>query len=324
MEWGIGTKMTRSKLISGLKPVLFTLPAMVPFVLFWLAPLLYVLYLSFTEWDFMSPEKTFVGLQNYIDLLSNPAFYQALRVTVLFCAGSVLPIILLGLGLALLMNHKTTPRSGALASRFTQVLRGGPTFNLKGSALYQVLLFSPWVTPTVAVSIVWSWIYEPDVGLANTVLGFFGLEPIGWLQDPKWALIGVLLVTIWKSVGWAMIFYLVALRNVPSDLLEAGELDGASPVQKFLRITLPLISPTTLFLFVVQLISALQAYDQINVLTQGGPSGSTRTLLYLYYQSAFESFQIGEASTVAVVLVFLCMLLSVFSFSISKRTTHYQ
>lgn len=301
MEWGIGTKMTRSKLISGLKPVLFTLPAMVPFALFWLAPLLYVLYLSFTEWDFMSPEKTFVGLQNYTDLLSNPAFYKALKVTVLFCAGSVLPIILLGLGLALLMNRK-----------------------LKGSALYQVLLFSPWVTPTVAVSIVWSWIYEPDVGLANTVLGFFGIEPIGWLQDPKWALIGVLLVTIWKSVGWAMIFYLVALRNVPSDLLEAGELDGASPVQKFLRITPLLISPTTLFLFVVQLISALQAYDQINVLTQGGPSGSTRTLLYLYYQSAFESFQIGEASTVAVVLVFLCMLLSVFSFSISKRTTHYQ
>ncbi len=301
MEWGIRTKMTRSKLISGLKPVLFTLPAMVPFVVFWLAPLLYVLYLSFTEWDFMSPEKTFVGLQNYTDLLSNPAFYKALRVTLLFCAGSVLPVILIGLGLALLMNRK-----------------------LKGSALYQVLLFSPWVTPTVAVSIIWSWIYEPEVGLANTVLDFLGLDKIGWLQDPKWALIGVLLVTIWKSVGWAMIFYLVALRNVPSDLLEAGELDGANAVQKFIRITLPLISPTTLFLFVVQLIQALQAYDQINVLTQGGPSGSTRTLLYLYYQSAFESFQIGEASTVAVVLVFICMLLSVFSLSISKRTTHYQ
>ncbi|WP_228745155.1 carbohydrate ABC transporter permease [Paenibacillus sp. S150] len=293
--------MTRSKVISGLKPVLFTLPAMVPFVLFWLAPLLYVLYLSFTEWDFMSPEKTFVGLQNYTDLYSNPAFYKALRVTLLFCAGSVLPTILLGLGLALLMNRK-----------------------LRGSALYQVLLFSPWVTPTVAVSIVWSWIYEPDVGLANTVLEFLGIDKIGWLQDPKWALAGVLLVTIWKSVGWAMIFYLVALRNVPSDLLEAGELDGASAAQKFLRITLPLISPTTLFLFVVQIIQALQAYDQINVLTQGGPSGSTRTLLYLYYQSAFESFQIGEASTVAVVLVFICMLLSVLSFSVSKRTTHYQ
>lgn len=104
----------------------------------------------------------------------------------------------------------------------------------------------------------------------------------------------------------------------------SGELDGASPVQKFLRITWPLISPTTLFLFVVQLVSALQAYDQINVLTQGGPSGSTRTLLYLYYQSAFESFQIGEASSVAVVLVLICMLLSVLSFGISKRTTHYQ
>ncbi|ULO10635.1 sugar ABC transporter permease [Paenibacillus sp. 19GGS1-52] len=301
MEWGIQEKMTRSKFIGGLKPVLFTLPAMIPFVVFWLAPLLYVFYLSFTEWDFMSPEKTFVGLTNYVDLFSNQAFYKALRVTVLFCAGSVLPVILIGLGLALLMNSK-----------------------LKGAALYQVLLFSPWVTPTVAVSIVWSWIYEPDVGLANTVLSFLGLEKIGWLHDPNWALVGVLIVTIWKSVGWAMIFYLVALRNVPTDLLEAAGLDGASPFYKFIRITLPLISPTTLFLFIVQIIGALQAYDQINVLTQGGPSGSTRTLLYMYYQSAFESFQIGEASTVAMVLVFICMLLSVISLGVSKRTTHYQ
>jgi len=292
--------MTRSKFISGLKPVLFTLPAMIPFVVFWLAPLLYVFYLSFTEWDFMSPEKTFVGLNNYNDLFHNPAFYKALKVTVLFCAGSVLPVILIGLGLALLMSSK-----------------------LKGSTFYQALLFSPWVTPTVAISIVWSWIYEPDMGLANTVLNFLGLEKIGWLHDPKWALVGVLIVTIWKSVGWAMIFYLVALRNVPADLLEAADLDGATPVQKFIRITMPLISPTTLFLFVVQMIQALQAYDQINVLTQGGPSGSTRTLLYMYYQSAFESFQIGEASTVAMVLVFMCMLLSLFSLGVSNRSTHY-
>lgn len=298
---GYTEKMTRSKLISGLVPVLFTLPAMIPFVVFWLAPLLYVFYLSFTEWDFMSPEKAFVGLENYLDLVSNPAFYKALKVTVMFCAGSVLPIIMIGLGLALLMNSK-----------------------LKGSAFYQVLLFSPWVTPTVAVSIVWSWIYEPDVGLANTVLSFLGLTGIGWLQDPNWALVGVLIVTIWKSVGWAMIFYLVALRNVPSDLLEAAELDGANSYHKFIRVTLPLISPTTLFLFIVQIIGALQAYDQINVLTQGGPSGSTRTLLYMYYQSAFESFQIGEASAVAMVLVFICMLLSVLSLEVSKRTTHYQ
>lgn len=292
--------MNRSKIIGGLKPVLFTLPAMIPFTVFWLGPLLYVFYLSFTEWDFMSPEKTFVGLDNYISLLKDPAFYKALKVTVLFCAGSVIPVIVLGLGLAALMNTK-----------------------LKGSTVYQVLLFSPWVTPTVAVSIVWSWIFEPEIGLANTVLGFLGIDKLGWMQDPKWALAGVLIVTIWKSIGWAMIFYLVALRNVPSDLMEAAELDGASPFRKFMQITLPLISPTTLFLFVVQLIQSLQAYDQINVLTQGGPSGSTRTLLYMYYQSAFESFQIGEASTVAMVLVFICMLLSLLSLTISRRTTHY-
>lgn len=293
-------EMTRSKFISDWKPILFTLPAMIPFVVFWLAPLLYVFYLSFTEWDFMSPEKIFVGLENYINLLTNPAFYQALKVTVLFCLGSVLPIIVIGLGLALLMNGK-----------------------MKGSTFYQILLFSPWVTPTVAVSIVWSFIFEPDVGLANAALSFLGLDKIGWLQDPQWALVVVLIVTIWKSVGWAMIFYLVALRNVPSDQLEAAELDGANPVQKFLRITWPLISPTTLFLFIVQIVQALQAYDQINVLTQGGPAGSTRTLLYLYYQSAFESYQIGEASTIAMVLVFICMLLSLLSLRISKQTTHY-
>ncbi|WP_372661545.1 carbohydrate ABC transporter permease [Cohnella sp.] len=283
-----------------LKAILFTLPAMFPLTVFWFAPLAYVIYLSFTEWDFMSPDKVFVGLSNYVELFENPAFYEALRVTALFCIGSVLPVVAAGLLLALLLNRK-----------------------MQGGAVYRTFMFSPWVTPTVAVSIVWSWIYEPDVGLANSVLRIFGIEGIGWLQDPDWALVGVLLVTIWKSAGWSMIFYLVAIRNVPSDLLEAAELDGASHWRKFFHVTLPLISPTTFFLVVVQLIQALQAYDQINVLTQGGPSGSTRTILYLYYQSAFESFNIGEASSVAIVLILGCVLLSIVSFAVGRRTVHY-
>ncbi|MEX2104783.1 MAG: sugar ABC transporter permease, partial [Bacilli bacterium] len=189
--------------------------------------------------------------------------------------------------------------------------------------IYRTLMFSPWVTATVGVSMVWSWIYEPDVGLANSVLRIFGVDGIGWLHDPDWALVGVLLVTIWKSAGWSMIFYLVAIRNVPSDLLEAADLDGANSWRKFIHVTIPMISPTTFFLVIVQLIQALQAYDQINVLTQGGPSGSTRTILYLYYQSAFESFNIGEASSVAIVLILGCVLLSVISFTVARRTVHY-
>ncbi|MGG1637321.1 carbohydrate ABC transporter permease [Paenibacillus sp. NRS-1760] len=282
------------------KALLFTLPAMIPLIVFWLIPLGTIFYLSFTDWDFMSPVKTFVGFENYIYLFSNSAFYQSLAVTLLFCLGSVLPVMAFGLALALLLNRK-----------------------MKGSVIYRTLLFSPWVTPTVAVSIVWSWIFEPKVGMANTVLRWFGFDGVGWLQDTRWALAGVLIVTIWKLMGWSMVFFLVALQNLPRELLQAGELDGAGSWSKLRYITIPLISPTTFFLFIVQTISALQAYDQINVLTQGGPAGSTRTLLYMYYQSAFESFDIGEASSVAVVLVAICMVLSIVSFAISRKTVHY-
>lgn len=283
-----------------LRALLFTLPAMLPLSLFWFFPLGYIIYLSFMEWDFMSPDKLFVGLSNYRALLDNPAFYQSLRVSLLFCLGSVIPVIVLGLAFALLLNR-----------------------NMKGGAIYRLLMFSPWVTPTVAVSIVWSWIYEPEVGMANTLLRAFGMEGVRWLEDPAWALVAVLIVTVWKSAGWGMVFYLVALRNVPSELLEAAELDGAGSWRKFMNVTLPLISPTTFFLIIVQIISALQAYDQINVLTQGGPAGSTRTLLYLYYQSAFDSFQIGEASAVAITLIISCMALSLLSFGVGRKTVYY-
>ncbi|GIP48100.1 Lactose transport system permease protein LacF [compost metagenome] len=292
--------MKRSLWVEDVRALLFTLPAMVPLTLFWFYPLGYIIYLSFTEWDFMSPDKLFVGLQNYRDLFTDPSFYQSLRVTALFCAGSVLPVVVFGLGLALLLNR-----------------------NMKGGSVYRMLMFSPWVTPTVAVSIVWSWIFEPEVGLANTLLKSFGIEGIRWLEDPNWALVGVLLVTVWKSAGWGMIFYLVALRSVPTELLQAAELDGASRWHKFWNVTWPLISPTTFFLVIVQLIQALQAYDQINVLTQGGPAGSTRTLLYLYYQSAFDAFQIGQASSVAITLIVGCVGLSLLSFWVGRRTVHY-
>jgi multiple sugar transport system permease protein len=280
--------------------VLFTLPALIPLLIFWLGPLGYIVYLSFTDWDFMSPDKLFVGLDNYSYLLTNSEFYRSLKVTLLFGLGSVVPTIVGGLALAMLMNSK-----------------------IKSSGLFRTLLFSPWVTPTVAVSIAWSWIFEPEVGLANLLLGWVGISPIGWLKDQNWALVAVLIVTLWKSIGWSMVFYLVALRNLPSDLLEAASIDGAGSWDKFRSITLPLISPTTFFLSIILTIQSLQAYDQINVMTQGGPAGSTRTLLYMYYQSAFESFNVGEASSIAVVIILICVLLSGVSFLLGRRLVHY-
>lgn len=290
----------RLKLWRESEAVLFTLPALIPLLIFWLGPLGYIVYLSFTDWDFMSPDKLFVGLDNYSYLLTNSEFYRSLKVTLLFGLGSVIPTIVGGLALAMLMNSK-----------------------IKSSGIFRTLLFSPWVTPTVAVSIAWSWIFEPEVGLANLMLGWVGVSPIGWLRDADWALVAVLIVTLWKSIGWAMVFYLVALRNLPSDLLEAASIDGANRWDKFRSITLPLISPTTFFLSIILTIQSLQAYDQINVMTQGGPAGSTRTLLYMYYQSAFESFNVGEASSIAVVIILICVLLSGVSFLLGRRLVHY-
>lgn len=297
----MGVDALKTKIFRETEALLFTMPAVIPLLVFWLGPLGYIFYLSFTDWDFMSPDKLFVGLDNYRYLLHNPEFYQALKVTALFGIGSVIPIMVGGLLLALLMNSK-----------------------LRTSGMYRAFIFSPWVTPTVAVSIVWSWIFQPDVGYANHVLSWFGITGIGWLQDSNWALVAILIVTLWKSVGWAMIFYLVALRNLPSDLLEAASIDGAGAWRSFRHITLPLISPTTFFLAVILTIQSLQAYDQINVMTQGGPAGSTRTLLYLYYQSAFEAFNVGEASSVAVVIILICVLLSGCSFLIGRKMVHYQ
>lgn len=279
---------------------LYVLPALVPYVVFWLAPMAYIVYLSFTDWDFMNPVKEWVGLENFRYLLIDPAFARALRTTLLFALGNVIPTLAIGLLLALLMHRK-----------------------MAGSSVFRAFIFSPWVTPTVAVSIVWSWIYEPRVGLFNTVLKWFGLPGLEWTYSPDTALLAVLIVTIWQGVGWTMVFYLVALQNIPESLNEAAMIEGAGRWQRFRNVTLPLISPTTFLLFMITTIGAIQAYDQINVLTQGGPSGSTTTLLYLYYDAAFQRYNVGEASAVSIVLVLLLASISLISFYVSRRRVHY-
>ncbi|PAQ15820.1 ABC transporter [Bacillaceae bacterium SAOS 7] len=262
--------------------------------------MLYSVYISFTNWDFMSEDYDFVGLKNYENLLSSQGFYEAFGNTVYFMVGSIIPTMVGGLLLALLVHKK-----------------------MAGVGFYRTILFSPWITPMVAVSIVWSWIFEPRVGVANWILSLFHLPQLEWLGSSTWAMPAVIIVTVWKGVGWAMIFYLDALKKIPPDLYEAASLDGASKWYQFRHITLPLISPTTFFLSIILAIDLLQAYDQIQILTQGGPSNSTRTLLYMYYQSAFEQFNVGEATAIATVIIVLAALLSVVQFWISKKWVHY-
>lgn len=280
--------------------LLFVLPALIPLFIFWIYPILRSVWLSFTDWDFMTPDYNFIWFKNYTSLLKDSRFYEALWNTLVFTAGTLFPTIIGGLGLALLLRR-----------------------NFKGSGIFKFVLFSPWITPTVAISIVWTWIFREDGGLANQVLGLFGLPALKWISSSDTAMLSVIIVTVWKSLGYAMIFYLSALEKVPEELYEASALDGAKPWRQFLDMTLPGISPTTFFLMIITMVNSLQAYDQIQILTQGGPSGSTRTLLYMYYQLGFQEFKMGQATATAVIMIIITVILSLAQFTASKKWVHY-
>ena len=280
--------------------LLFVLPALIPLFIFWIYPILRSVWLSFTDWDFMTPDYNFIWFKNYTSLLKDSRFYEALWNTLVFTAGTLFPTIIGGLGLALLLRR-----------------------NFKGSGVFKFVLFSPWITPTVAISIVWTWIFREDGGLANQVLGLFGLPALKWISSSDTAMLSVIIVTVWKSLGYAMIFYLSALEKVPEELYEASALDGTKPWRQFLDMTLPGISPTTFFLMIITMVNSLQAYDQIQILTQGGPSGSTRTLLYMYYQLGFQEFKMGQATATAVIMIIITVILSLAQFTASKKWVHY-
>lgn len=281
--------------------LLFVLPAMIPMVIFWIYPIIRSLMISMTDWDYISPKYNWVGLENYLSVLKSRDFGRALNNTLLFAVYTVLPSIALGLMLALLFQKR-----------------------FAGKAFYRAMVFSPWVTPMVAVSIVWIWLFQPDTGMLNYLLGLAGIAPSKWLSSRATALFSVSIVTVWKSLGYAMIFYLSALEKVPKELYEAAEIDRANAWNRFRHVTFPGISPTTFFLLVMLTITSLQAYDQIQILTQGGPAGATRTLLYLYYQYAFENYNMGEATAVAAVLMGLTIVLSVVQFWGAKKWVNYQ
>lgn len=280
--------------------LLFVLPAFIPLCVFWLYPICRAIWISFTNWDFMSPSYNLVGFTNYLVVFNDSRFYEALINTIVFTAGTLIPTIALGLLLALALSKK-----------------------FHGSEVLKFIIFSPWITPTVAISIVWTWIFQPDGGLANQILNFFQLPGLKWISSSDTAMLSVILVTVWKSLGYAMIFYLSALEKVPKDLYEASSIDGAHGLRQFFDITLPSISPTTFFLTIITMINSLQAYDQIQILTQGGPSGSTRTLLYMYYQLGFEEFSMGKASAVATIMMIITVALSIFQFRYSKKWVNY-
>jgi multiple sugar transport system permease protein len=271
---------------------LFNAPGLLLFAVF----VVYSLYTSFTisfhEWNILEPEKPFVGLQNYREMAQDGRFWSSVGRSVYFTVGSVIPTMVIALALAMLLNAK-----------------------IRALGLFRTLYYLPVITPLVIAAIIWKWVYNADFGLANYYLERLGIidEPLLWLSDPNLAMPAVILVNIWKGVGFNMVVYLAGLQAIPQEFYEAAEVDGAGPWQRFRKITFPLVAPTTFFLLVINTIGAMKTFDTIFVMTSGGPpgpGGATTTVVYYIYTQAFQFFRMGYASALAYTLFLLLFVVS--------------
>lgn len=256
-------------------------PALLVFGVFNIYPTLYSAYLSLVEWDGLSVARKFVGFQNYQELFSSNLVVNSLGVTAYYTAG----VILVSVPLALLI-------SVALNS------------GIHGQTFYRTLYFLPVVTATVAASVVWKLMLDPGSGLLNVALRGIGIaDAPSWLRSPTWAMPAVILVGVWKRLGFNMVIYLAALQNIPREYYEAAQVDGASGWARLRYITIPLLSPTTALLVVMGLIDSFLLFDQVYVMTNGGPSGATDVLGFVLYRYAFRYFDLGKASAIAMVIL---------------------
>lgn len=275
-------------------------PWLIGFVIFTVGPLLASVYYSFTQWTITRPPE-WIGAENYVRMFTrDPLFWQALKVTVLYVLLSLPLKLVAGLGLSLLLNMK-----------------------LRGMNVYRTVFYIPAVISGVAISLMWMWLLQPDTGVINTLLSMVGIQGPGWFWDPNWALPSVALMGIW-SVGGSAIIYLAGLQNIPPHLYEAGMLDGANSWKRFWRITLPLLTPTIFFLLVIELIDAFKIFTQAFVITKGGPLKATYFYLYYFYEEAFQNFNMGYASALAIVLMVVIMAATLLVNYTSKRWVFYE
>ncbi len=268
---------------------LFILPSFIHLIVFLVIPLGFSLYLSFTDWRGPNFQNApFIGAENYQFLLGDRRFWNAMKNSIYFTLLSVPLGMVISLLVALVMNQ-----------------------NLKGVYIFRTLFFMPVISSWVAVSVVWITLLDPQVGILNYVLEGLGLPPANWLGDPLTAMPAVVMISIWKGLGFNMVIWLAGLQAIPQELHEAAAIDGASRWQAFRRITIPLLSPTTFFLAITGVIGALQVFSSVYVITKGGPRGSTDVVVFRIYQRAFEEFEFGLASSQAWVLFAVIFSLTV-------------
>ena len=277
---------------------LFVSPALIGFGIFTLGAILYSLYLSFTDYDmFGTPE--WVGLENYIKAFTNDEyFYQYFGNTFYFAIVLVPVVLVISLFLAILINKKVGKLTKA----------------------YRVALFLPSITSPVAVSMVGLWIFNPDMGILNNFLTAIGFHnPPMWLSDPEWSKPALIIMRVWQMSGYYMLLFLAGLQTIPETLYEAAEVDGASSWQRFTRITVPMLSNTTFVVVILLIIESFNMFESIFVMTEGGPLGSTSTIMYYIYEQGFMSYNMGYASALAWIFFALILVFTLIQFRFRRE-----
>ncbi len=278
---------------------LFIAPQIVGLLVFILLPVLGSLFLSFSTWD-LGEDPSWDGLGNYSTLIHDPLFWKVLKNTVYFTVGSISLSIVLALLVASGLNARI---------RFVTV--------------YRAVYFLPSVTSTVAIALVWAWIYNPDFGILNLSLSWIGIQGPGWTASIDWAMPSVIIVAVWGSLGYNAVIFLAGLKGVPKELLEAATVDGANRWQRYRDVTLPLLTPTIFFVLVVSIIGSFQVFNIVYLLTDGGPADATNVLVTHMFDVGFRYFHLGEAAAIAWVLFIVVVVLTAIQFRFS-RWVHYE
>jgi multiple sugar transport system permease protein len=288
-----GSRLKRRNTLLGLS---FILPNFLGFALLTLVPVLVLFYLSFTDWNAFGAAE-WVGVENFREMVGDSNFWTSLRNTLYYSVLHIPITFAVSLGLAMLLNRK-----------------------LRGVAFFRTAAFFPYVTSIVAIAVVWNTLYSPEFGPINHLLTTLGIDnPPGWTSSANWSMPAVIMVSVWREMGYYMLLFLAGLQTIPPELYEAARMDGAGPWQRFWNVTLPCLRPTTFFVTVMLTIGSFKVFDIILVMTNGGPGTSTLVLSQYIYDQGFVENDFGYASSVSVVLFLICISVTVVQFLVNKR-----
>mgnify|MGYP000896136808 CR=1 FL=1 len=290
----------------------FLLPSLAGFILFSILPIIGTLFISVTNWDGLSEltlvsdfpnfmEKFFVGFENYQRLFQSEVLYQALFNTLKFIVMYIPLMLVVSLCVAAILNNK-----------------------VKGVGFFRIVYYIPVITSWVAGSLIWKWVLNPQYGILNSILSKFGIQGPQWLQSAKWAMPAIVLASVWKDMGYFGLMFLSGLQGINREYYEAASIDGANGIQKFFKITLPLLTPTIFFVLIISLINSFQIFPQVMIMTpNGGPGGSTMVMVELIYKYGFEYYEMGIASALSWILFVIIMLLTFVQMKFQKKWVNY-